>query len=177
MPGEPLLIEILHEELRRRPGATPNDLRKLVMQSVLGGDHLLRDPEQFERGLLAEWKGLPQGDSAEHPIQIIDPEGRTARIHLIPCRNRGASVEEITEMLLDQRLKAGAAEGAHDLWVAVIALAAQGAIPFEPSDLEVVSFGGAMHHSESYGFTSYRILNDLADARTFRHLERLGLLP
>lgn len=157
---------ILLDELRWHPAAKPVDLRKLVLQSARGGDHLLRDPDRFERTLRAEWDRLPP--SAGIPcIQSIDPEGRTARLHLVPCRRAGLSVDDLIDGLLAQPRKAGRLEIELARWDDVISLAEGGLLPFPPPALRAwTNLPAPPHHSPAYGPAAYRILHDVTDSQT-----------
>jgi len=178
MAGKPLLIEILLGELERRPGASPRDLRKLIMQSVLGGDHLRADADRFRSALRAEWNGLSGHDSPERAIQLIDPIGQTARVHLLPCFHAGVALEDVAALLLNQPWKQGSSEEDLRRWDEAVALAAAGRLPFSAEEMaEWRTPQGPMHHSSSYGFTSYRILNDVGDPTVSAWLLHHGMRP
>jgi len=178
MSGKPLLIEILEDELARRPRATPIDLRKLVMQSALGGDHLRRDPERFHRGLKEEWNRLPAWTGIDAVIQRIDPLGRTARIHLRPCREAGIALEALAQLLLSQPWKRGSSNDDRRRWLEVVDLARGGRLPFDVEELvPLTELAGAVHHSPAYGLTSYRILNDITDPAVAVWLREQGVHP
>lgn len=171
---------ILDDELARHPGMDASDLRKLVYQSALGGNHLLDDPVQFAAGVRDEWErlGVPaRGDGIRPAIQPIDPAGRTARIHLAICKAIGVPVDGLIELLLAQPRKAGSRVDFDRAWSVVLSLAETGRIPFDADGLWHVAFAeGAPHHSDGYGPASYRIVNDLSDAATADGLTRWGIV-
>jgi len=171
------LLAIIEDELRRHPNAVPEDLRKLIAQSVYGGDHLLADPVHFREGLAGEWDRISPGERGEDMIQPIDPEGRVARIHLAPCKALGISVDRLAALLLSQTPRNGSRADYLRRWEAVVRLASAGKLPFDPKSLSDLSrLEGLAHHSRSYGFAAYRVINDLADARISSTLRGFGVL-
>jgi hypothetical protein len=170
------LLAIIEEDLRRHPRAGPKDLCKLVAQSVLGGDHLLGDAVRFRRALRSEWDALPSGPRRA-AIQPIDPDGRTARIHLAPCREAGIDPECLADLLLSQPRKAGTREAFAARWREVIELAGDGRIPFDPTSLaEFEALAEMPHHSDAYGLAAYRVLNDITDPAVAGRLRAWRLL-
>jgi hypothetical protein len=156
------LLVIIEDELRRHPRMGPEDLRKLIAQSVFGGDHLLTDVERFRRDLRLEWEALPARPWNDATVQTIDPGGRTARLHLVGCRVAGVDLDALADLLVAQPRKAGRRTVYVRRCRNVVALAAAGRIPFDPGALsELESDGRPSHHSSGYGFASYRVLNDV----------------
>ena len=138
-----------------------SDLRKLVYQAVYGIDHLLQDERAFQQSLHREWEGLDMlKGPAREILQIIDPERRTGRLHLAPCKALGIPLEELGVFLRSQPLKRGKQEQFDLLWSSVRKLARAGRIPFDVAELDALSSEGPTHHSEDYGPTAYRIIND-----------------
>jgi len=169
---------ILDDELARHPGMDGADLRKLVYQSALGGDHLLGDPVRFADGVRAEWERLapPGVDPPGSALQTIDPEGRTARIHLAACRASGVRVDRLVEVLLAQPRKNASVERFERSWRAMLVLAEAGAIPFRADALLGLDpLMGSPHHSDGYGPAAYRIVNDLTDRDVRDGLQCLGI--
>jgi len=170
-------LDVIETERALHPGMGVQDLQKLSYQSVFGGDHLLDDPIRFAAGVRQEWDrleddGTPVSGGA---LQSIDPDGRTARIHLAVCRALGVDVEGLIEFLVGQDRKDGRRSEYVRRWRETIDLAAAGAIPFDPSKLARVGVPAAPpHHGPGYGAASYRIVHDIADARTAGALRRLG---
>jgi len=159
---------IVSVELCLHPRLAPVDLQKLLLQAVFGGDHLLLDPKRFRRALREEWSRLDASlGGAVPPLQVIDPGGRTARLHLGPCRGRGVSVDEVSRFLLSQPLKGGTADRLGSLWAEVVDLALRGVVPFDAQTLAAVSFPSSpVHHSSGYGPAAYRIVHDLTEPAT-----------
>jgi len=80
------LLGIISSEHALHPRMVLSDLQKLIYQSVFGGDHLLENPARFADGVRHEWVGFdPPPAEAGPALQPIDPDGRTARIHLAVC--------------------------------------------------------------------------------------------
>ena len=170
------LEAILDHERARHPEMTVRDVQKLVYQSVFGGDHLLSDRGRFEANLRQEWDCLPAETADVSILQSIDPEGRIARIHLAPCAAAGVRIEDLVEVLWSQPRTNGARSAFDCRWVEVVQLARGGRIPFSAAALSELGYPeGFPHHSDGYGHTSYRIVNDLSDATTRGRLAELGL--
>ncbi len=170
MAEKECLLEIVRTEIHLHPNLTEVDLWKLMHQAVFGCDHLLLDPETFVRELEAEWGRLAVGPERadEPPLQVIDPDQRTARLHLRPCRSAGIALEAVSSFLVCQPMKCGNEDQFEHLWSLVEALKRDGAINLLPSvsparDGLRSSIG---HHSPRYGGASYRVINDLTECRT-----------
>ena len=154
------------------------DVYKLLSQAVFGGDHLLTDRERFRRELAAEWNSLPE-DVAEGvpPLQVIDPEGLTARIHMVPVKRMGTGLNELTAFLAGQELKRGAREKITALWRSFLDSVRDRDPLFDPETLASFEPGSSpLHHSIEYGFASYRICNDILSERSVSWLEERGIL-
>lgn len=172
------LLAILDDEFRRHPAATGQDVLKLIVQSIFGGDHLLTDPKRFRKDLLEEWEGISDRGVRPHAIQPISPDGRVARIHLIPCKAAGIDVGELIDALVGQPMKDGRREAFDALWQAVIELAAEGRLPISQDVLRHLSaLEGLPHHSSTYGPAAYRILNDMSDPGMAASLKAWELCP
>jgi len=171
------LNHIVKDELRRHPRATVRDLQKLVMQSALGVDHLLADRERFRKGLLTEWRDVPVSTGPGDPIQIVDPDGRTARLHLAPCRDLGLDPTEMAHVLSEQALKCAPWSEVVKRWAQLV----EGVIAGEingwcEDDLAALPpEGSVFHHSVRYGFAAYRVINDVRDPVIRRALRAWGI--
>jgi len=164
MVGKIDLLGIIEDELRRHPRMGPEDLRKLLVQSVFGGDHLLGDLDRFRRDLRFEWDRLPARTWNDVTVQAIDPDGRTARIHLAGCRAAGVPSDALADLLVSQPRKGGRRTVFEARCREVVALAAAGRIPFDSDALLALDSTETLpHHSFGYGFVSYRVLNDVTD--------------
>ncbi len=154
------------------------DLQKLIYHSVFGGDHLLDDAQCFADGVRAEWDRLATGDFLPRiePLQLIDPDGRTARIHLAACRRLDVDLGALIALLAGQGRKNGERAEYETRWDAVIELARIGRIPFRVAELARMGYPSiALHHGPHYGFASYRVVNDLSDPGMNEGLRRLGV--
>jgi hypothetical protein len=178
MADKDALLDVIAVERARHPRMDARDLRKLIYQSVFGGDHLLDDPERYAGALREEWQGLSIDDplAAQPALQLIDPAGRTARIHLAACKGLGVDADRLIELLVGQGRKHGRRSDYERRWNETIALAAAGRIPFSVHDLARIDCpDGAPHHGPDYGPTSYRIVNDGSDPAMDEQLRRLGV--
>ncbi len=174
------LLAIIMDEFRRHPQMGAEDLRKLIVQSVLGGDHLLNDLDLFRRELLREWSTIPIEPIepiGRETIQRIDPAGRTARVHLVPCRARGVAVDALADLLAEQPRKRGERSEFVARWEVVVDLARAGRIPFDPSELsDLAALERLPHHSPGYGFAAYRVINDITLPKVANRLREWGIL-
>jgi hypothetical protein len=170
------LLAILEDEFHRHPGAGPQDLRKLVYQSVFGGDHLLADPARFRADLQREWSDVPPSGLPASAIQPISPDGRVARIHLAPCKAARVVVEDLVDALLAQRRKGGERSPFELRWKAVVELADEGRLPIPTNALrDLRRLEGLPHHNEAYGQAAYRVINDLQDPAIAARLRAWGI--
>lgn len=170
------LLSVIEDEHRRHPGMTVRDLGKLLYQAVFGGDHWTRTPDAFLDALRAEWEhGLPPIASAT-AIQPIDPDGKTARLHLAESRAAGLTLEALTSFLTHQPLKRGESARWERLVRAAERLAADGEIPFAAPEIhELLQGSGPHHHGPTYGPTAYRLIHDMTDRATHEWIEAHGL--
>jgi hypothetical protein len=173
------LEQLLVDEHRRHPSWTADDLGKLLWQAVHGGDHWLAEPDAFSRALIEEWAQLPPLEKMPFSaLQIIDPAGRTARLHLLGARAAGVHVDGLCAFLLGQRRKGGRRTEWEALVQQAERLARAGSLPF--SAAEVARLRGARgpgHHSPDYGFAAYRVIHDVTSERSRRWLRRHQLTP
>ena len=140
---------------------------------------MLASRDRLTRGLASEWSGLPAvpPSSALPAIQLIDPYGRTARLHLAPCKARGVLLDALVDMLWSQPRKQGARAQFERLWQEALRLTRLGRSGFDPAPVEAADFPDSLpHHSPGYGPVSYRVINDLTDPNTQERLGQWGLL-
>ena len=172
------LLDVIAVEQARHPRMDERDLQKLIYQSVFGGDHLLDDPQRYAGALREEWKGLSIDDplATKPALQSIDPDGKTARIHLAACMGLGVDVDRLIELLVGQGRKHGRRPDYERRWDETVALAVAGSIPFSADRLARVGDpDGVPHHGPDYGPASYRIVNDVSDPTMDEGLRRLGV--
>jgi hypothetical protein len=157
-------LQIVEAEWFFHPRMTAIDLQKLVYQAAFGMDHLLEDRKQFEQCLRREWDQLGgmEGGLRQRPLQIIDPMGKTARLHLRPCKVFGIDPEGLSAFLIAQPAKGGTKEAFDFLWHSVMKLAREGRIPFREVELTALSFPVVPpRHSLDYGPAAYRVVHDV----------------
>ncbi len=168
------LLLTLRDEFVFHPQMMPADLQKLIYQAVFGCDHLLAQPQRFHKELKQEWKMIPPiiGSSVD-PLQVIDPDGKTARLHLQPCKGLGIEIDDLCAFFLLQSPKEGTPERFALLWSKLRQLAQEKAIPFA---LHLVAASPPTahqyHHSSEYGFASYRVVNDIKAVTTATWLQK-----
>jgi hypothetical protein len=170
---------ILELEKQLHPALNERDIFKLVSQAAFGGDHLLRDRIRFERGLTTEWDSLlPDHGDTGIPVQLIDPEGFTARMHLIPLLNSGIELPDLVHFLAWQPLKCGEPADFDVLWRAVPEAVNSWDPPLDRKLLESMQPAAVpSHHSPGYGFAAYRICNDILSERSRTWLGERDLYP
>jgi len=175
------LLWVVSGEVRLHPRLTEADLRKLIFQAVFGADHLLADRARFTKDLAEEWSRLVHepGRALLGPaVQVIDPESRTARLHLVPCAQAGIGLGSVASFLTSQPLKEGREERFRRLWSLVRDVVQKGDLvlpfPLLPAGQEALAPG---HHSREYGATSYRVINDLTEPRTAAWVRETLSLP
>lgn len=168
------LLQIVKIEVALHPRMNPGDLQKLVYQAVFGIDHLLGDRRRFKEDLKQEWERIdPTGTVGENPLQVIDPAGETARLHLCPCKKRGMELRKLTTFLVSQSLKNGEKKRFDRLWALAGELAREGGIPFAVEELAGLCFPTfPPHHSPGFGFSAYRVINDVTQPGTIAWLRR-----
>ncbi|UCF09610.1 MAG: hypothetical protein JSW65_06000 [Candidatus Bipolaricaulota bacterium] len=175
---ETALQTVLEDEHRRHPAMTVPDLGKLLYQAVYGGDHWVRARQAFVDALRAEWEGALPEPSTHEAVQIIDPAGRTARLHLAEARARGLTLAALTTFLVEQKAKNGDPRRWRELVSGAAGLAAHGRIPFAHEQIRGLLKGfGPGHHSPGYGPAAYRLIHDVTDPRTVAWLASNGLNP
>ena len=176
MTDNGIFLTILRQESRRHPQLQAVDLQKLVYQAVFGGNHILDHRERFRVGLLAEWDTITEELEVGKAIQLIDPDGRVARVHLGPCRRIGMDPERLADRLLAQPRMHGTTEAYEALWARAVATAETGLTPVGADALRAVGIvDSPPHHSATYGPTSYRLIHDLDTPGTRRWLAEEGL--
>ena len=170
-------VGIIADEHRRHPNMTVRDLHKLVVQACFGGDHLLRNPDNFVKDLANEWDCLSSDALQGTVLQPIHPSGQVVRLHLGPCKAMGLSHYDLSRLLLAQPFKSGHRETCEWAWAMILHSARAGEIPFSHDQLmQVLPADEITHHSPDYGPAAYRILNDLGHDPTRESLCRLGIL-
>lgn len=168
------LLLVLRDELVLHPQMMPVDLQKLIYQAVFGCDHLLAEPQRFRKELKQEWKMIPPIiESGIDPLQVIDPDGKTARLHLQPSKELGIKIDDLCAFLSLQPLKEGSLERFALLWSNLRQLSQEKAIPFA-LHLFAASPPAAHshHHSLEYGFASYRVVNNIKTPTTVTWLQK-----
>jgi len=165
------------QERKLHPGLVEQDVYKLVSQAVFGGDHLLEDPVRFASEFNMEWLGLfDRREPGTKVLQLIDPDGHTARLHLLPLRSRGLDPDEVIPFLAGQEHKKRQSERFSEIWEALL----RNLDEWDPAlDREILGgmplSGSPGHHSDSYGFASYRICNDIMSSRSNAWLGAHGI--
>lgn len=148
---------ILILERRLHPGMIEADAVKLFYQALRGGDHLMGDLDRYRGQLAEEWNNLPDRVVPEPPlIQVISPAGDMARLHLLPARNRGMTLQSATELLLAGGLARTPESDVQKALPDFLEAAREAGFRREAL---LESFGGSYHHSSRYGFASYRVIN------------------
>ena len=75
---------LIVEHRARYPRARPEDLYKLLHQSVMGPAHAVKDATHAERWMARELQTLSRVCPETPLIEVLDPTRRLARVHLCP---------------------------------------------------------------------------------------------
>jgi len=171
------LRNILARERELHPGLTEQDVYKLVSQAVFGGDHLMDDLVRFASEFTREWFGLSDRcEPGTEALQVIDPDGHTARLHLLPLRSRRFDPGEVISFLTGQELKKGQPERFSGIWKTLLHSLDEWNLALHRELLSGMPLSGSPgHHSRSYGFASYRICNDIMSSPARAWLEAHGI--
>lgn len=148
--------EILSVERGLHPGMNGTDALKLFHQALRGGDHLLRDMEKYREGVSREWDDLPPSPFPMPPlIQIINPSGSVARLHLVPAKARGIPFESVLDFLLSGGLCRTPEHRVEQALPGFLEAASSMGLPgVSPG----TGSRGIPHHSPGYGYAAYRVI-------------------
>lgn len=163
---------LIQEHVQRYSGFGPEDLAKLLYQSVMGMDHLLRDRARFIDELGREWEmlaSIPQGEEAL--LDPVHPSDPIVRLNLRPTKAAGVSLTDLGALLAGQRRRSGRISDLLALWGDAVELARGGRIPFGVDDLKILGeiLRAGNHppgHSARYREIhqpAYRLLHDVGD--------------
>jgi hypothetical protein len=161
------LEKVVLLELLLHPGMTERDLHKMLYQAVFGLDHLHPGSDGFRSALKDEWADLPRRQEPRHPLlQQIHPDGGTARLHLVTCRDWGLRLDQLGDLLSGQPARSALATDLDSLLELCADLARGDRLPFDPDAVTDLSAAQLPpKHTRSYGFASYRVVNDPELAR------------
>ncbi|MBD3370486.1 hypothetical protein GF402_09015 [Candidatus Fermentibacteria bacterium] len=164
---EARLEKVVLLELLLHPKMREADLYKMLYQAVLGLDHLDPGTPGFSTALREEWSALPRRQEPRHPLlQQIHPDGGTARLHLVTCRDWGLRLDQVARLLEEQPPRHAKTDDLTNLLGHCAGLAGKGRLPFDPDAiLELKDSRPPLKHTPSYGFSSYRVVNDPKLAR------------
>ncbi len=84
----PNYSELIRVHLQLHSGCEIQDIYKLLLQSILGPEHLLSDPAATRERLRLEWEAQPGAD-AELLLEPISLDGSIVRANLRPLKARG----------------------------------------------------------------------------------------
>jgi hypothetical protein len=160
------LKTILGLELGLHPGMQLIDLRKILFQAAYGADHMLqwalRDRELFRASFTREWEHASRILPGDTPVvQIVDPVGRIARVHLSSAATAGLRPEPLLDVIMQQPWLRGDLERADAVLGQAASLGSPCLLPW--SGAEILEAGIPLNppsHSQEYGETHYRLVND-----------------
>lgn len=164
---EARLEKVVLLELLLHPKMGEADLYKMLYQAVLGLDHLHPGTPEFASSLRKEWSDLPRRQEPRHPLlQQIHPDGGTARLHLVTCRDWGLKLEQVALLLEEQPPRPTEKEELRNLLQDCAGLVGRDRLPFDrDAILYLKDSRPPPKHTPSYGFASYRVVNDPELAR------------
>lgn len=161
---------MIRTHLRLYPELEAADLAKLIWQGALGMDHLLGDEAAFVAELAREWEALDSDSLPGEPLWVrVHPTDPVVRLHLRPLKAAGLDPHAVGRALARQPRRGGSVGEFCSLWEGVLALAADGRLPFSPGELADVGRrvlqGGPPAHSSRYRERyrpAYRLVHDAA---------------
>ncbi|MCX7848100.1 MAG: insulinase family protein [bacterium] len=167
-PNDP--VQRAREFLRRYPGATPQDVYKVIMQGVAGPAHLAHEVEQMERDLACEWESLvAEPGELWRPIAINADWGW---LDLRAWKARGGSLERVRHALRESVcLKVPQSLTISQAWQSVVAAVRAGALPLDAAAVARYDQWLAqhdypvVHHSAAFielYRPAYRVLSEAA---------------
>jgi len=168
VPGLPAVLGL---ELRLHPSMGLSDLQKLLFHAAFGADHLLRwasrDEGLFRASFAREWEHASRLPPGSLPlVQMVDPGGRIARIHLAAAAAAGLGYDALLEGIISQEPMHGTRSRAAALLRETAELAASGALPWIPEEILAVGVPESPpSHSAAYGQAHYRVVNDWRSLR------------
>jgi len=157
---------ILELELSLRPSMELVDLQKILFQAAFGADHMLRwavrDPELFRASFTREWEHASMTPPEGTPVfQIVDPDGRIARLHISAAAAAGFDPEHLIDLLLKQPWLNGDSGRADTILGQAALLGSPSLLPWTWAQIREAGMPQAPpSHSRVYGETHYRLVND-----------------
>ncbi len=85
--------------LARRPAQEPRDVYKLLYQGLLGPEHLIASPRDFEARLVSEVQSIAATED-ELLWESIRPDGTLGRLNLRPFKARGGDIRVLNAACL-----------------------------------------------------------------------------
>lgn len=148
---------MIARHLRMRSHMQVRDVYKLLYQGVMGSEHLVISPREFEDRLSVEFAEIEPGES-DPLFESIHPAGLLQRVNLRPYKARDGDLPRLVEACLETaRHQWGTLDELQAAWSVFVRLCQQGQWPslFLPDVmaftrwLEKSGFP-SVHHSESY---------------------------
>lgn len=158
---------LLKEQLARYPRMELQDCYKLLFQACLGSEHAVTDSAAAARWMNEEIARLGNGPT-EPMIDPITPDGSLVRVHLRAWIQQGRDPQALVNAFVATgRGYTGSRAALADAWAQVVALAAEGTLPFAADDAR--QFGQRMadagypvaHHSKTFNalyHPAYRVV-------------------
>ncbi|MBN2363802.1 hypothetical protein JXL83_06700 [candidate division WOR-3 bacterium] len=156
-------IKILETEFKLHPRLEIRDICKLILQASMGSDHLLGDRIKYFSDLSFEYSSLDENADTSCPLlQQIDTNKRIFRLHLAPLKRSELDKKEILRLLSVQNLLNRDNELFYETKEIMRRAVTEKFVNFDTDKIEAVCIKRRiLKHSKSYGFASYRIVNDL----------------
>jgi hypothetical protein len=156
VPGVAGYSDLVRQHLKRYPEMELPDCYKLLHQACLGSEHAVSDPAAATRRMEKELAAMGTGP-IEPLADPIAPEGSLVRVHLRPFINRKGDPARLVQAFVQTAATRHGTTG--DLaaaWSQMIALAAEGALPFtaeaarEYGNKQAAAGWPAVHHSARF---------------------------
>ena len=148
--------DVLDAHLARRPLLEPRDVYKLLYQGLLGPEHLIASPQDFEARLWNEVEALAAAD--DEPLwESIRPDGTLGRLNLRPFKARDGDIRVLNAACLQIVTQAwGTKEMLRATWDDFAAACRSGRWPLSWLEIQHLTKWldehdfPAVHHTQTY---------------------------
>ncbi|HTP09338.1 MAG TPA: hypothetical protein VMP08_13875 [Anaerolineae bacterium] len=159
---------VIDIHLARRPLLEPRDVYKLLYQGILGPEHLIASPQDFEARLVSEVEEIAAAD--DEPLwESIRPDGALGRLNLRPYKARRGDMRTLNAACLKTAEYAwGSKDSLRAVWTDFAAACRSGRWPLSWLEIQhltkwlVEQDFPAVHHTQTYRqeyAPAYRLLD------------------
>ena len=130
---------VINAHLARRPAQEPLDVYKLLYQGILGPEHLIASPQDFEARLVSEVQSIAAIE--DEPLwESIRPDGTLGRLNLRPFKARDGDIRALNAACLQTVTQVwGTKEMPRAVWNDFVAACRSGRWPLSWLDIQHLS--------------------------------------